>query len=408
VAGFTGGSFLNAFTAVCTNLPTTPGAFEPSPLNGAEIGAAFVSKLNPTGAALLYSTFLAGSGYGVTGDGASAIAVDHEGNAYVAGTATSYDFPVTLDAVQTINKNAFSNGYLYQQAPFTPTGFVAKLALASPTPTTPTSTALAAVAGPAYSLPNQFFPIYLETFGQPSTYMATVVANGASTVPAGDVTFVVNGVEAATVSLTPAGTATFTASNLKFGSNLIQAFYTGDPSFSVSDAGIMADVIPATPSISPAGGLYTGSVVVTMSAASPDTTIYYTLDGSLPGAGSQVYTGPVTLTARGTMVRAIAAPNGQGPTAITQTYSFFYVEPQTPTPVISPVPGNYPSGQTVTITDANATATIRYTTDGSTPTTHSNWYHGPIALTGSETIQAIAVSTGAASSAVASSAYNVH
>jgi hypothetical protein len=78
---------------------------------------------------------------------------------------------------------------------------------------------------------------------------------------------------------------------------------------------------------------------------------------------------------------------------------------QAAAPAISPAPGSYPVGQTVTITDANASATIRYTTDGSNPTTHSNWYHGPIKLTGAETINAIAIATGEAASPMATATF---
>jgi hypothetical protein len=51
---------------------------------------AFVSKLDPTGTHLVYSTYLGGSVFNNRGD---AIAVDATGNAYVAGTTQSDDFP---------------------------------------------------------------------------------------------------------------------------------------------------------------------------------------------------------------------------------------------------------------------------------------------------------------------------
>ncbi len=56
---------------------------------------AFVAKLNPSGTTLLYATYLGGS----FGDEGNAIAVDASGNAYVAGTTISKDFPV-VNAVQ--------------------------------------------------------------------------------------------------------------------------------------------------------------------------------------------------------------------------------------------------------------------------------------------------------------------
>jgi hypothetical protein len=40
---------------------------------------AFITKINPSGSALVYSTYLGGSG----GDGGAGIAVDSSGNAYV-------------------------------------------------------------------------------------------------------------------------------------------------------------------------------------------------------------------------------------------------------------------------------------------------------------------------------------
>src|SRR2546425_238817 len=75
------------------NFPTTPGAFQTT--SGG--GDAFVTKLDPTGAALVYSTYLGGS----SGDFANGIAVDATGSAYVTGTTTSADFPTTPGAAQT-------------------------------------------------------------------------------------------------------------------------------------------------------------------------------------------------------------------------------------------------------------------------------------------------------------------
>ena len=58
---------------------------------------AFVLKLNPAGNALVFSTYLGGAG----SDSANAIAVDPNGNVYVAGDTTSTAFPVT--GLQTVN-----------------------------------------------------------------------------------------------------------------------------------------------------------------------------------------------------------------------------------------------------------------------------------------------------------------
>src|SRR5207245_1191555 len=76
------------------NFPTTAGAFQPSFPGG--FFAAFVTKLNPTGAALVYSTYLGGTG----GEQGFSIAVDAAGNAYVTGNTFSTNFPTTAGAFQ--------------------------------------------------------------------------------------------------------------------------------------------------------------------------------------------------------------------------------------------------------------------------------------------------------------------
>lgn len=66
---------------------------------------AFVAKLDPTGARLLYCTYLGGSG----DDRAMAIAVDASGNAYIAGMTSSANFPVLSAFQPALNgvRNAF-------------------------------------------------------------------------------------------------------------------------------------------------------------------------------------------------------------------------------------------------------------------------------------------------------------
>ncbi|WP_405010131.1 chitobiase/beta-hexosaminidase C-terminal domain-containing protein [Kitasatospora sp. NBC_01539] len=76
-------------------------------------------------------------------------------------------------------------------------------------------------------------------------------------------------------------------------------------------------------------------------------------------------------------------------------------------PTFSPAGGQYATAQTVTISDATAGATIRYTRDGSTPTGSSTVYTGPISVTATSTIKAFAQSSGLTDSAVATAAYTI-
>jgi hypothetical protein len=78
------------------NYDITPGAFQTTLGGGPDV---FVTKLNSTGTALLYSTYIGGSSteYGY------AIAIDGSGNAYITGTTYSTDYDITAGAFQTTN-----------------------------------------------------------------------------------------------------------------------------------------------------------------------------------------------------------------------------------------------------------------------------------------------------------------
>jgi hypothetical protein len=79
-----------------SNFPTTSVAYDRS-FNGG-LTDAFAAKLNSTGTALVYSTFLGGS----QGEGAYAVAVDGTGNAYLTGLTGSSNFPFTSVAADKI------------------------------------------------------------------------------------------------------------------------------------------------------------------------------------------------------------------------------------------------------------------------------------------------------------------
>jgi hypothetical protein len=79
----------NAYVAGQTDSTDFPTA-DPLQASNAGSGDAFVTKLNPRGGALKYSTYLGGGG----SDIAYGIAVDMAGNAYVVGDTSSSDFPI--------------------------------------------------------------------------------------------------------------------------------------------------------------------------------------------------------------------------------------------------------------------------------------------------------------------------
>src|SRR5579864_796097 len=85
-----------AGTTSSADFPTTPTAFQAT-ATGTHV---FLTKLDATGSINEYSTYLAGSG----SDTASDLAVDSQGLAYVFGTTTSPNFPVTPGALQSTAK----------------------------------------------------------------------------------------------------------------------------------------------------------------------------------------------------------------------------------------------------------------------------------------------------------------
>ena len=64
------------------------------------------------------------------------------------------------------------------------------------------------------------------------------------------------------------------------------------------------------------------------------------------------------------------------------------------TPVFSLPSGQHTSAQTLTISNGMPNASIFYTTDGSTPTSSSTLYNGPISIASTETVTAIATAPG--------------
>jgi len=179
----------------------------------------------------------------------------------------------------------------------------------------------------------------------------------------------------------------------------------------IADAGLpsIRKVAPpsqtATPAISVASGTYTGIQTVAITDSTAGAVIYFTTDGSTPTTSSTVYSGPIIVSSTET-IEAIAQASNHSSSAVASAVYIINL-PAAATPTFSVTPGTYASGQTVTVSDATNGAVIYYTTNGATPTGSSTLYSGPITISSTETIKAIATASGYSFSAVATVAYTI-
>ena len=113
----------------------------------------------------------------------------------------------------------------------------------------------------------------------------------------------------------------------------------------------------AAPTMDPGAGTYTQSVQVTMSSSTPNSTIYYSTDGSDALDRIDPLSAPITLTTSETL-KAIAVASGF--IQSTATTNAYVISTQTATPIFTPPAGSYATAQTVSITDSTAGAVIYY------------------------------------------------
>jgi hypothetical protein len=265
-----GNAYVTGLTT-STDFPTTPGAFQT--ICGCQYdGDSFVFKLNPTGSALVYSTYLgATSFYGV----GSRIAVGSEGNAYVVGSAAC-GFPTTPGAVQTTCKkngdafvtkvNAAGSALVYSTylggggidsgadiavdsvgnayvTGFTssPSGFPTK------NPLQPTNagqydafvTKIDMRTVPTITLSSSPNP---SVYGQAVTFTA-VVTSGLGAPPDGETVSFMKGTKVLGTGTLSGGLASFTTSTLPAGTDSIKAVYVGDSNFAASTSKTLSQVV---------------------------------------------------------------------------------------------------------------------------------------------------------------------
>ncbi|MFQ5638192.1 MAG: chitobiase/beta-hexosaminidase C-terminal domain-containing protein, partial [bacterium] len=147
----------------------------------------------------------------------------------------------------------------------------------------------------------------------------------------------------------------------------------------------------ASPQFEPQPGTYTSPVQVSISTTTPGAAIHFTGDSSEPTQSSEIYASSIPVSST-TTVRARAYKSGWAPShEVSGTYEIRGV---LTAPRLDPAPGNYATSLDVSISTTVDDATVRYTVNGSTPTTSSPVYNSPIPVTQTTTIKAAAFKTG--------------
>ena len=132
-------------------------------------------------------------------------------------------------------------------------------------------------------------------------------------------------------------------------------------------------IVPATPTFTPAGGLYTDAQQVTIACATTGAAIKYSTDG---GTTWLDYTAPVAVTAASTTITAKAVRDGQESATATATYQ---VVPAAPT--LSQGSSLFADPFTLTITRGAGATSMVYTVNGTSTTTTEATVSLPIAET---------------------------
>ncbi len=165
--------------------------------------------------------------------------------------------------------------------------------------------------------------------------------------------------------------------------------YSSETSLKVSD-----------PVFSVAGGTYNTNQSVTISCATQGAQIRYTTNGSTPTSSSALYSYAISISAP-TALRAKAFKNGWTDSETTSANYILKVA----TPTFNLAGGTYLPPQSVAINCATNGATIRYTTNGDTPTSSSTLYSDAIQINTDTTLKAKAFKSSWTDSEITFSSY---
>ncbi len=150
------------------------------------------------------------------------------------------------------------------------------------------------------------------------------------------------------------------------------------------------------------GGIYNTTQNITLTMSEPGT-IYYTTNGTDPTITSLTYTTPIIISENTTLKYLAVNLAGYNSPIYTQTYTIDKIAPTAKTNING---GLYNSTKFVSLS-MNKNGTIYYTINGSTPTTTSTKYTGPITISSTTTLKFLAVDLAGNKSPIYSQTYTI-
>ncbi|MBW2092551.1 MAG: zinc-ribbon domain-containing protein, partial [Deltaproteobacteria bacterium] len=158
------------------------------------------------------------------------------------------------------------------------------------------------------------------------------------------------------------------------------------------------------PTFSIQSGTFTTTQRITISCPTPEASVHYTSDGTIPNADSPVYSEPLEIQET-TTIKARAFRDGWAPSDVAA--ASYRITGTVAKPTFSLKPGKYFKTQQVVLSSATPEAQIYYTLDGTYPTEDSILYLKPVNLTKSAALKARAFLTDWGPSEVTEADYHI-
>ncbi len=186
----------------------------------------------------------------------------------------------------------------------------------------------------------------------------------------------------------------------------------------VDESSVQTDfTAPVLPTASPIAGTYTGTQSVTLSSVG-SSSVLFTVDGTIPTCSTGIaYAGAISVSSSTTIKARGCDITGNASALATFSYTInisgggsggnVYTPPPS-SPTASPIAGTYTGVQNVTLSSAGATS-IRFTTDGTTPTCSvGTVYVGAIPVFSTKTIRARGCNVSGVASTLATFSYTIN